>query len=77
MATLLNRLSVIWAYLVIAFIGICCVGHIATEGIWAGIKDILYWFSPFNVLNWAMVLILILPSIMMQIRSDKLESRHK
>lgn len=56
-------LGATWCFVVVGFVLVCCIAHImlGDGGTWANINDVLMWFSPFNILNYAMVVILVMP----------------
>ncbi|MBU3918881.1 hypothetical protein KKC63_03180 [Patescibacteria group bacterium] len=59
LATILKWFSKIWSFLVVLSIFVGAVGIIIFDG-WSKFTEI---FSPFNLLNYLLILVLLLPAI--------------
>jgi len=64
----------VWTSLVLAFIGACVLVHLvfAKGPLVEAMLDVLGWFSPLNLLNWTLTVVLLLPAIAASVLSEKL-----
>lgn len=63
MATVCLWFARIWVGLVIAVVVLAALAHIASAPtLWTGISDVQGWFSPFNLWNVGLLLVLLAPA---------------
>lgn len=78
MTKVLRILGKGWMWLSVALIGLSVISHIVmAPTIWEGFADVQEWFSPFNLLNWIAVAVLLSPCLGLIMLAEKIEKRRR
>ncbi len=76
MAKICRWFAVIWTCVVAASVLLAVIGRISTATtIWQGLSDVLGWFSPFNLWNWGLLFVLLLPALGAYLLAERLQQQ--